>query len=336
MKNIGTNTYKKSSAQIQLEEILQFLDSNNIAISQLRKNPEYFSLSSNFHKVLADLIRILANEQRIHNLINSIAHTYGSQYYEDCKQYDLFFEIISETMVGLYTKIKKGPNHKQVRIDVIQQKGPMAFTANLRYYMYNGVCLDLSKHLHTKFKHEETDTITNEDGDSTSKIESVNHNMMGIEASSDFSDDICRKMSYESDNLCSTLINAVMDRFCKRKPVAAFVYLNILNHTYDATSIVEQLKTKDFNKLFQSLLHQLENEYDVDLSSYYNIIFKADEWITSLKSITGKDKMEILKKQRSRIDRLTSITRADCQALPVFKKIKSKYVGIRGKNFSLL
>ena len=343
MKNTN-NTYTKSSAQIKLEEILQVLDCNNIAISQLRKLPEYSSLSIELNNALAEIIQVLANEKSIHDLINSIACSYGSQYYEDLKQYDLFYEVLSETMLGLNTVITKTSTSKnnkvdnrgKVRIDVIQQKGHLAFTANLRSYIHNNICLDLAKHHGIKLKHEETDTTTNEEGDSISKLESVNHNKNGIESSSDFSDDVCRKMVFESDNLCSTLINAVINRFSARKPVAAFVYLNIINHTYDPVRIVNDLKTKDFNMLFHSVLSQLEIEYEVDLSCYDNIIFKADEWISSLKSISGSSKEDILKKQRARIDRLTSTTRSDCQALTTFKMVKSKYVGIRGKNFSIL
>lgn len=344
MKSTGTNTYTKSSAQIKLEEILQFLDCNNLTISQLRKRTEYSSLSIELNNALADVIQVLANERSIHNLINSIAHSYGAQYYEDLKQYDLLFEVLSETILGLNAVITKASTSKdnkvdnrgRVRIDVIQQKGPLAFTETLRSYIRNNICLDLAKHHGVELKHEESDTTTNEDGDSISKLESVNHNKNGIESSPDFSEDVCRKMAYESDNLCSTLINAVMNRFSARKPVAAFVYLNIMNHTYNPVSIVNDLKTKDFNMLFHSVLSQLKIDYEVDLSRYDNIIFKADEWISSLKSISGSSEEEILKKQRDRIDKLTSTTRSDCQSLTTFKVIKSNYVGIKGKNFSLL
>lgn len=123
-----------------------------------------------------------------------------------------------------------------------------------------------------------------------------------------------------------SLFNAVISRFGTRKPVAAYIYLLIMDCNYDTMTVVRNLKnTTDFNQLFHTLLHKIELDYDVDLSPYNNICFNADKYLSSFRNIDEES-------ARARIDRLKSTTYKDVMELKAFKVVKSKHVEIIGNN----
>lgn len=122
------------------------------------------------------------------------------------------------------------------------------------------------------------------------------------------------------------MFDAVISRFGARKPVAAYIYLLIMDSHYDTMTVVHDLKeTTDFNQLFHQLLHKIELDYDVDLSPYNNICFNADKYLSSFRSID-------VESARARIDRLKSTTCKDVMNLKTFKVVKSKHVEIVGNN----
>ena len=68
---------------------------------------------------------------------------------------------------------------------------------------------------------------------------------------------------------------------------------------YDVKKVIGCLKTTtDFNTLFHNLFRQLEEAYPVDLHTYDNVIFNADKYLDSFKSISGTSK-KIVQNTRS-------------------------------------
>lgn len=330
-----TNTsYNKPHSQIQLEHILHHIQENGLTISQMRTLPEYKSLNQEFKETLAEVIDVLVHEKSLHELITSIARSYPSQYYKDLKEYDTLFEVVSETYLGLYNTITKSAgdidNTGRVRIDTYLDKEPELFVYTLRKYIRNNIVLDIAKSHCSEVKYIESDTAffsDDDENDSCSKLDSVIYNKHNIEDSIDYTEDIIRKLSYKPDT-CFTLINAVITRFMSRKPVAGYIYLCIMNESYDPMTVVSDLKTKDFNHLFHTALHELELNYNIDLSCYDNVIFDASKYLSSFCCVDDAH-------ARSRIDRLASQTRTDVQKIQAFIDAKSEYVDVNGKYFCL-
>lgn len=331
---MNNTIFTKSKSQIQLESILHFLKENNLTISQLKGNPNLISLNEEFKESLVDVISVLVHEKSLHDLITSIARSYPSQYYEDLKEYDTLYEVVSETYLGLYNIITKSAgdidNTGRVRIDTYLDKEPELFIYTLRKYIRNNIVLDIAKSHCVEVKYIESNAAFSSDedeNDSCSKLDSVIYNKHNIEGSIDFTEDIIRRLSYKSDT-CFTLINAVITRFMSRKPVAGYIYLCILNESYDPMTIVSDLKTKDFNHLFHALLHELELNYNIDLSYYDTIVFNANKYLSSFRCVDDTH-------ARARIDRLASQTRNDVQKIPAFIDAKSNYVDVNDKYFCL-
>lgn len=328
MKN---TSYKKSTSQIALENILHFINHSGMYISQLKSDKKYTALNHDLYVALTGVIDVLVHEDRIHNLIVSIAQSYGAQYYEDLHEYDTLFEVMSETLIGLNSVITKASgevnNIGRVRIDTYQDKEPEQFVCILRNYIRNNICKDLARKLSKRAKHIEPDTtLSNDDeDDEIYKADSILYNKRGLENTINFADDICKHDTYELD-MKSSLFDAVISRFGTRKPVAAYIYLLIMDSHYDTMTVVRDLKeTTDFNQLFHQLLHKIELDYDVDLSSYNNICFNVDKYLSSFRSIDDES-------ARARIDRLKSTTCKDVMELKTFKVVKSKHVEIVGNN----
>lgn len=331
MKN---TVFTKSKAQIQLEHILHFLKEKGLTVSQLKALPEYAELNQEFKDALADIINVLVHEKSLHELITSVARSYPSQYYKDLKEYDTLFEVVSETYLGLYNIITKSAgdidNTGRVRIDTYLDKDPEFFVYTLRKYIRNNIVLDIAKSHGTELKHTEPDTAffsDDDENDSCSKLDSVIYNKHNIEGSIDYTEDIIRKLSYKPDT-CFTLIDAVITRFMSRKPVAGYIYLRIINENYDPMTVVSDIKTKDFNQLFHALLHDLELNYNIDLSRYDHTVFNADKYLSSFCSADDGH-------ARSRIDRLASQTRNDVQKIQALIDAKSEYVDTNSKYFCL-
>lgn len=330
-----TNTsYNKPHSQIQLEHILHHIKENGLTISQMRTLPEYKSLNQEFNETLAEVIDVLVHEKSLHELITSIARSYPSQYDKDLKEYDTLYEVVSETYLGLYNTITKSAgdidNTGRVRIDTYLDKEPELFVYTLRKYIRNNIVLDIAKSHSAEVKYIEPDTTFFGDegeNDSCSKLDSVIYNKHNIEDSIDYTDDIIRKLSYKPDT-CFTLINAVITRFMSRKPVAGYIYLCIMNESYDPMTVVSDLKTKDFNHLFHTALHELELNYNIDLSCYDNVVFDANKYLSSFRCVDDAH-------ARSRIDRLASQTRTDVQKIQAFIDAKSDYVDVNDKYFCL-
>lgn len=329
-----TTSFNKSTSQITLERILHFLKENRLTVSQLKTLPEYATLNQELKDALADVINVLVHEKSLHELITSVARSYPSQYYKDLKEYDTLYEVVSETYLGLYNIITKSAgdidNTGRVRIDTYLDKNPEYFVYNLRKYIRNNIVLDIAKSHGTEVKHTESDTAffsDDDENDSCSKLDSVIYNKHIIESNIDFTEDIIRKLSYKPDT-CSTLIDAVITRFMSRKPVAGYIYLHIINESYDPMTVVSDLKTKDFNQLFHALLHELELNYNIDLSRYNHTVFNADKYLSSFCSVDDDH-------ARSRIDRLASQTRNDVQKIQALIDAKSEYVDTNSKYFCL-
>jgi len=326
-----TNTkYIKSTSQIALENILHFVNHSGLRISQLKSDTKYSPLCHDLYIAITGVIEVLLHEESIHNLIVSIAQSYGAQYYEDLHEYDTLFEVMSETLIGLNNVITKASgevnNIGRVRIDTYQDKEPEQFVCILRNYIRNNICKDLARKLSKRAKHIETDTsLSNDDDDEIYKADSALYNKRGLENAINFADNLCKHDTYEPD-MKSSLFDAVISRFGARKPVAAYIYLLIMDSHYDTMTVVHDLKeTTDFNQLFHQLLHKIELDYDVDLSPYNNICFNADKYLSSFRSIDDES-------ARARIDRLKSTTCKDVMELKTFKVIKSKHVEIVGNN----
>ncbi len=328
MKN---TSYNKSTSQIALENILHFINHCGLNISQLKSNTKYTALCHDLYVAITGVIDVLVHEESIHDLIVSIAQSYGAQYYEDLHEYDTLFEVMSETLIGLNSVITKASgevnNIGRVRIDTYQDKEPEQFVCILRNYIRNNICKDLARKLNRRAKHIETDTSlsNDDDDDEIYKADSALYNKRGLENAINFADNLCKHDAYEPD-MKSSLFEAVISRFGARKPVAAYIYLLIMDSQYDTMTVVHDLKeTTDFNQLFHQLLHKIEFDYDVDLSPYNNICFNADKYLSSFRSIDDES-------ARARIDRLKSTTCKDVMELKTFKVIKSKHVEIVGNN----
>lgn len=329
-----TTSFNKSIFQITLERILHFLKENRLTVSQLKALPEYADLNQELKDALADVINVLVHEKSLHELITSVARSYPSQYYKDLKEYDTLYEVVSETYLGLYSIITKSAgdidNTGRVRIDTYLDKDPEYFVYTLRKYIRNNIILDIAKSHGTEVKHIESDTAffsDDDENDSCSKLDSVIYNKHNIEDSIDYTEDIIRRASFKPDT-CFDLVNAVITRFTSRKPVAGYIYLCIINGSYDPMTVVSNLKKGNFNRLFHSLLHELELNYNIDLSCYDDTVFNADKYLSSFCKVDDKQ-------ARARIDRLASQTRIDVQKIPEFEDAKSNYVDVNDKYFCL-
>lgn len=329
-----TTSFNKSTSQISLERILLFLKENRLTVSQLKALPEYADLNQELKDALADVINVLVHEKALHELVTSVARSYPSQYYKDLKEYDTLYEVVSETYLGLYNIITKSAgdidNTGRVRIDTYLDKDPEYFVYTLRKYIRNNIILDIAKSHGTEVKHVESDTAffsDDNENDSCSKLDSVIYNKHNIEDSIDYTEDIIRRASFKPDT-CFDLVNAVITRFTSRKPVAGYIYLCIINGSYDPMTVVSNLKNGNFNRLFHSLLHELELNYNIDLSCYDDTVFNADKYLSSFCKVDDKQ-------ARARIDRLASQTRIDVQKLPEFEDAKSNYVDVNDKYFCL-
>lgn len=324
-------TALRSVSQIALENILHFINHCGLHISQLKTDAKYTALHHDLYVAITGVIDVLVHEACIHDLIVSIAQSYGSQYYEDLHEYDTLFEVMSETLIGLKSVITQASgevnNISRVRIDTYQDKEPEQFVCILRNYIRNNICKDLARKLSKRAKHIEPDTtLSNDDeDDEIYKADSLLYNKRGLENEINFADDLCKHASYESD-MKSSLFDAVISRFGARKPVAAYIYLLITDSHYDPMTVVHDLKeTTDFNQLFHQLLHKIELDYDVDLSPSNNICFNADKYLSSFRSIDDES-------ARDRIKRLKSTTCKDVMELKTFKVVKSKHIEIVGNN----
>lgn len=315
----STNVYKKSTAQIHLENILHHIKAEGITISQLKEISKHSNLYNKFNTSLIELINVLVHEKSAHDLITSIAQSYCSVYYPDMKGYDTLFEVISQTYLGLFSVIRKSsPNRGRIRIDTYLDKDPEVFTYTLRAYIQHNILLDLARKYGYNAKHTEPVTVSfDEDAESINKLDSVNYIKNQIENGVDMADQVISKIIFEDD--MHALVDAVFDRFSARKPVAGYISLCILNECYDARTVVADLKSKDFNQLFLAVLNELSHKYNLDISKYTNATFDADKYISSFKSISDES-------ARDRIDRLASQTRKDINKLPVASVIKSHHM----------
>ena len=331
---MNNTEYRKSKPQVTIEKILFLLKERGLTPSMLKTLPEYADLNQELKNALADVINVLVHEKSLHELITSVARSYPSQYYKDLNEYDTLYEVVSETYLGLYNIITKSAgdidNTGRVRIDTYLDKDPEFFVYTLRKYIRNNIVLDIAKSHGTEVKHIESDTAffsEDDENDSCSKLDSVIYNKHNIEDSIDYTEDIIRRLSYKLDT-CFTLIDAVITRFMSRKPVAGYIYLRIINESYDPMTVVSDLKTKDFNQLFHALLHALELNYNIDLSRYDHTVFNADKYLSSFCSVDNDH-------ARSRIDRLASQTRNDAQKIKALIDVKSEYVDTNSKYFCL-
>lgn len=103
---MNNTKYRKSESQVTIERALLSLRERGLTPSMLKANPEYTSLDKAFSNSLTELILVLLHEQDTHALITSIANAYTSQYYEDKHEYDLLYEAVSLTFLGLYSTVK--------------------------------------------------------------------------------------------------------------------------------------------------------------------------------------------------------------------------------------
>lgn len=318
----STNVYKKSAAQIHLENILHHIKAEGITISQLKEISKHSNLYNKFNTSLIELINVLVHEKSTHDLITSIAQSYCSVYYPDMKEYDTLFEVISQTYLGLFSVIRKSSgninNIGRVRIDTYLDKDPEVFTYTLRAYIQHNILLDLARKYRYNAKHTEPDTVSlNEDAESINRLDSVNYIKNQLENGVDMAGQVISKIMFEDD--MHALVDAVIDRFSARKPVAGYISLCILNECYDARTVVADLKSKDFSQLFHAVLNELSHKYNLDISKYTNATFDANKYISSFKSISDES-------ARDRIDRLASQTRQDVNKLPVASIIKSHHM----------
>lgn len=322
---MNNTKYRKSESQVTIERALLSLRERRLTPSMLKANPEYTSLDKAFSDSLAELILVLLHEHETHALITSIASAYTSQYYEDKHEYDLLYEAVSLTFLGLYSIIKKSTtkmingkpikinNIGRVRIDTFDK--PEFFVYNLRAYIQHNILTDLARSYGSNAKHTESDTtVADEDNESIYKLDSMKYNKNNIESSTDIANSVANKITLEED--MHSLVNAVINRFCGRKPVAGYIYLSIMNGSYDSMTMVSNLKSKDFNQLFHAVLNELETTYNVDLSAYNDTNFNADKYLSSFKCISDES-------ARGRIDRLASQTRGDVQKLHAYEVAKA-------------
>lgn len=190
--------YIKSTSQIALENILHFINHCGLHISQLKTDAKYTALHHDLYVAITGVIDVLVHEARIHDLIVSIAQSYGSQYYEDLHEYDTLFEVMSETLIGLNSVITKSSgevnNIGRVRIDTYQDKEPEQFVCIIRNYIRNNICKDLARKLSKRAKHIEPDTtLSNDDeDDEIYKADSLPYNKRGLENEINFADDLCK------------------------------------------------------------------------------------------------------------------------------------------------
>ena len=311
-------TYIKSNPQVSLESILHVIKSKGLNISQVKENPLYSDLFDEFKNSLSELIDIICHERSIHELINSIAKSYNSTFYSDMKEYDTYFEAVSETYLRLFSVIKKSSgdvnNIGRVRVDTFLDKDPEVFTYTLRSYIRNNILLDLSRKLGAENTRTESDTVFFEGDESIYKVDSVKFNRSQIENSVDIADQIADSITFKDD--MQALLDAVIARFTSRKPVAAYIFLCTLNETYDPRKIVTNLKSKNFNDLFHGVLKDLSFTYNLDISCYNTMVYDATKYLSSFRSISDES-------ARARIDRLASQTRKDVQRLPIANVIRS-------------
>lgn len=357
-------TYVKKDAQIQLESILYFIETEGLKISELKTLPGYASVSHKFDESLVKVIENLLQEEVTHDMIASIATSYFSQYYDRTRktgydkeydyyevgdhagehnkeysksnnyagEYDTFCEVESDIQVGLYSVISKRAgkidNTGRIKIDTLLDRGPEYFVRELRKYIQNGIIKD-SRKKHTKEQeHFVYSTFPSDDnGNSCDLYDSVEYNSRCFEDSVNPIDDLICRLSFDPDT-CFRIINAIITRFMKKKPVAAYNLLCIINaefekpkHKYNVLEVVSDLKTKDFNCLFHRVLEKIEKNVGIDLSLYANHVFTADKYIESL---SKKNEIEA----RNRIDRLASQTRKDVFNLRPIKAALSDYPDI--------
>lgn len=314
---MNNTEYRKSESQVALERILFSLKERGLTPSMLKTNSEYTSLDKEFSDTLAELILVLLHEQSTHALITSIANAYTSQYYKDRHEYDLLYEALSLTYIGLYSVIKKSTtrivNKKPVKISNIGRlkvdmlfDHPESFVFNLRFYIKHGILIDLARSYGLDAERIVPDITTSDEDNESYKVDSMKFNRNNIEARKDIADSIASRITLEKD--MNSLINAVIERFCARKPVAAYIYLLILANCYNPRKAVRDLKTKNFNLLFHTVLSILEEMYNINLSEYNSRTFVADKYLSSFRAISDES-------ARARIDRLATATRADAQKL---------------------
>ncbi len=339
------NAYKKKDAQIQLENILIWLKSKGLKASELKILPDYAVVCREFDESLAMVIMMLLKERVTHGMVNSLANAYFSQFYkkpvrendydEDYDyvgEYDTFYEIMSETYLGLYSVISKSvgrnDNFGRIRIDTFLDSGPEFFVRKIRKYIQNNIIRDLQEKHSRELAHFDYDFIINDDEDQSSdNINSLKKNRYCIEASVEPFDALIRKLSYAPDT-CFTLINSIIVRFMAKKPVAGYIFLCIINGNYEVREVVSDLKTKNFNWLFHKILKITEDNFLVDLSGYSNHVFEAEKYLESLSKTDDKE-------ARNRIDRLASQTRKDVFMLQPVKAAMSDYIDVRGKYYTL-
>lgn len=311
--------YTKPQAQVNLERYLQFIKDHGLTVSQLKADPKNASLDKEFTDALTDMIFVLVHEQHTHKLIRSIGKAYTSQYYEDEREYDLLYDTISLTYLGLYSVIKKSANINRVRIDTLFDT-PQYFVRNLRAYIQHNILMDLVRSYGANVKRIEPDTtVFDEDNQPINKLDSMKFNKNNLEKDIPMDEKIINKITLTNDIL--SLVNAVINRFYARKPIAGYIFLNIINGSYDPSTIMTQLKSKsqDFNLLFHNLIKQLEFTYKIDLSNYNSTVFNADKYLSSFRTISDEA-------ARARIDRLASQTRGDVRKLRAYQVAKANYM----------
>lgn len=306
-----STSFTKSPAQIQVENILHTIKEKGLNISKIENLPEYSTVYQEFKDSLAELIYNICHEYATYSTISSITKAYPSQYLEDMKEWDTLLEIINTAYLGLWSVIKKGPDKGRVRIDTFN---PDVFTYTVRAYIQNNIIQDcFARKYGRDSKHTESDTVVIE-GDEIYKADSVKYNRFQIENNS-FNDQVLDSISFPDD--LRQLVISVIKRFEARKPVAAYLFLRILDESYEPMTLVQELKeTTDFNHLFHKVLNKLNKDYNLNINCYDSTIYKADKWLDSFKSISDD-------RARDRLDRLCSQTRHDIQKLPVANVIRS-------------
>ena len=350
-------SYTKTDAQIKLESILHFFinELHFSSISQIKEeiesecaNCELSTLYTEFKSTLAEVITILACEQKTHTLINSISKAFGSRYDQELHEYEFFFEVINNCYLGLFNVISRTGTVKKddliivvnnvgrMRIDTYLDKSPEYFVCTLRHYLRNNITKDCARHHNVEIKHIECDTVEvfNEYDENISKIDSIKYNSHNID--NDFESRLVSRISYSSD-LCSSLIISVIERFAKRKPVACYIYLRILLGNYNVKKTVSELNTRDFNELMAEVLYELKEVFSVNLHEFRSMEFNDDTYINSFRSVHGETEEEVFKIQRDRLDRLASDTRKIVLELKSFKDAEANYVDYSAsrKTFSL-
>lgn len=309
--------YTKPQAQVNLEGCLQIIKDKGLTISQLKGDPKNASLDKEFTDALTDMIFVLVHEQHTHKLIVSIAKACNSKYDEKRREYDLLYDTISLTYLGLYSVIKKSANINRVRIDTLFDT-PEFFVQNLRAYIQNNILMDLLRKYAEEIGHIEPDItdVFGKENALISKLDSMNFNRNNLEKEIPMDESVCNKIMLQND--MRSLVNAVINRFYARKPVAGYVFLKIMSANYDPRTVVTELQSQDFNYLFHTVLKEVEATYEIDLSDYNNTVFNAEKYLSSFRTVSDKV-------ARARIDCLASQTRGDVQKLPAYKAAKANY-----------